>query len=335
MAKSIKVSDVANRLGISKTTVSHALSGNRPTSSRTRKRVFEAVRTLGYTPNYAARTLATKKTMLVAILAPDMSNPFTASLLSSFGKALSANSYNMLLAIVEEHDCAVNYLRQFASGMVDGIINMVPAISALEARALCQDLPLVTFMRDEIECPTYVDYIDGAKSAMSHLWGLGHRKIGMIAFHENAPDANEEGRVLGYREFLHMQGQTNTDELLFFGSGHNDSELAHQAECLYKKGVTAIFTSNDEMATGVINWSFNKGLKVPDDLSVIGFNDSPIAHSACPPLTTVQLPIRPLAQSTVEALLSRMNGGRHPSQKEFIIPRLVVRSSTSKPKIVS
>jgi DNA-binding LacI/PurR family transcriptional regulator len=317
--------NVARIAGVSKSTVSNTFSGRKNVNPEMRRRILEIAGKVGYRPHYAAQVLATRKTMMIGVLLSELYNPNTAAIVQNLEQALLKYNYKMLLGLTyNNHDRGIEYLRQFATGMVDGIINTLPEVTFSEAVRECQDLPIVTWCSPAPESPVYMDFPTGVQAALEHLWELGHRKIGFISLAGAI-------RIIGcksdiYTNFYARHGVT-PDETLCVG-GDSQAESGYRlGSVLHDRGVTAIFSGNDLMAFGILRWAREAGLRVPEDLSVIGFDDNPMATLVSPPLTTVQMPVSRLAEITVQGLIDRIEG-KPLRQQEVIVPRLIVRQST-------
>ena len=327
----VKISDVAKVAGVSSSTVSHVLSGNRPISPEVCLRVRQVIESLGYRPNYAAKSLASHRTMKVGVVSDEISNSISGVLVEAMNRYLRENGYSMLLGVCEfKKENAINYLREFSSGMVDGVINMIGSVSVQEAARECKTVPTITYLRAHQECPVYYDRTSGIILALEHLWSLGHRKIGFIAVSDTNPETAVEEREIGYRQFFVRMGIQPDENLIVTGNNKIESGYIY-AEKLMKAGATAIMASNDMMAVGVLQWAHQNQIRVPDELSVAGFDDAPIALAVAPTLTTVQMPIDILAEKTVNALISKIKG-ETPRQQEVLVPRLIIRNSTGKVK---
>jgi len=326
MANRVTIDDIARRAGVSKSTVSHALSGRRPISNKVRQRILDVVDRVGYRPSSTARSLAMRKTMVIGVLTPGIQNPYSAAFVETLERAMKERNYKMLLGISSDRQEALAYLRDFRSGMVDWVMNMVSSLSSLDARLACRDIPVVTYQRPEPESPVYLDFISGVLQGMEHLWSLGHRRIGFIATNTAAPEELEEQRLLGYRQYLDRQQVEVDPELIMEGGGRMEDGFELGAR-LHRRGATAIFASNDLMAMGVLHWARESEVNVPRDLSVIGFDDIPQAVYAVPPLTTVQIPLRVLSSVMVRELVNRIEGQTH-MQQEVVVPKLIIRKST-------
>jgi len=329
MPKKVTISTVAEKAGVSCSTVSHVLSGNRPISKKVCERVRRIIKKLGYSPNPIARGLALSRTIHVGVLIEEVVNSISSASIGAIERALREHGYRILLGICgKDRAVALSYLREFSSGFADGVINMVPQIGAMEAVRECRGIPVITYIRPCRGAPVLFDSEKGGMLAAEHLWNLGHKKIGLIFVKESAPEVKCDGRELGYRRFF-AEKNIEVDETLIMG-GNNTIESGYAlAEKLSKAGASAIFASNDMMAAGVIQWAHDSGTSIPGDLSVVGFDDSPIAQIVSPRLTSVQLPVGILMRKTVQALIDRIDGKEFPRQ-EVIGPELIVRNSTGR-----
>ncbi|MFZ2654279.1 MAG: LacI family DNA-binding transcriptional regulator [Victivallales bacterium] len=327
MPKKVTISTVAEKAGVSCSTVSHVLSGNRPISKKICDRVRRVIKKLGYAPNPLARGLALNKTMQIGVLIEGIANSISSVSVESIERTLREHGYRIFLGICgKDRTVALSYLREFSSGFADGVINMVPQIGAMEAVRECRGIPVITYIRPCKGAPVLFDSEKGGMLATEHLWTLGHRKIGLISVKEFAPEVKCDGRELGYRRFF-AEKNVEVDEALVM-PGDNTVESGYAlADKLYKAGASAIFASNDMMAAGVIQWAHDTGVNIPRDLSVVGFDDSPVAQIVSPRLTSVQLPVEVLMEKTVVALIDRIDGKEFPKQ-EIIEPELIVRNST-------
>ena len=330
MANKVTIRDVARHAGVSISTVSHALSGKRPISEGTRERVHRVIDELGYEANSAARVLSGGRTMQVALLLDGVRNNATGELVEHIEKRLRHHGYRALLSLThDDPETAAAFIRQFsASTSVDGILNLCRRVSVIHAASLAAPIPVVTFLRTHHDSPACLDFVAGVQAVMEHLWALGHRRIGFIS-HPNVNEDNPEDlRTVGYQQFFSQLGMEADPELIAEGDGSMESGFAHAAR-LIARGAAALFCANDMTAIGVLRWAHETGMDVPGDLSVVGFDDIPMAALTFPPLTTVSVPTRELAERTVDALVLRMQGKPVPEQV-VLSPKLMVRRSTAR-----
>jgi DNA-binding LacI/PurR family transcriptional regulator len=279
----------------------------------------------GYQPHYAAQVLATRKTAMIGVLVSELYNPNTSAIVQNLEQALRARKYKLLLGLnYGNRDSGLEYLKQFAAGMVDGIINLLPEVNFSEAVRVCGNVPVVTWGSSGPESPIYLDYPAGVNAALEHLWNLGHRKIACISLCDSLQIGYIKSDI--YTSFCNRHGLT-LDETLCVGGDSRPESGYRLASVLHERGATAIYAGNDLMAFGILRWARETVLRVPEDLSVIGSDDNPMATLVSPPLTTVQMPVARMTELTVQGLIDRIEG-KPPGQQEVILPQLIVRQST-------
>ena len=166
MSNHVTIADVANHLGVSKSTVSHALSGKRRISTEVRRQVMEAVEELGYRPNFAARVMNTRRTGLVGVLVENLNNPHTTALLEELGREFSRHSIQMVLGTADRLENGRTLLGKFSNGMVDGILNTLPELDENEAQKLAGGVPLITYRRHR-DAPLIIDFAAGTRAERS------------------------------------------------------------------------------------------------------------------------------------------------------------------------
>ena len=327
----ITINDIAEKAGVSKSTVSYALSGSRPISEEVRERIGLVMRELNYRPSHAARMMRQGKTMGIGVAVDQCSNPASALFLEELGSLARQHGYHVMLGIsggIAGEGRKI--LEHFSTGIVDGIINCMPEISLVEAIRRCGDMPTVTYNRNDSASPAGPNYIKGITELLSYLTSMGHRRIGFISIRQRGmKSAGESGDpcLLGYKMFCSGAGLTIHPELTVIGDGSFESGKA-LGELLHNAGATAIFAGNDRAAAGVLAWAHEKGIRIPEQLSVAGWDDSPLASACFPALTTIQMPYKELAKYTFDALLRRIRG-EEALPKQMVDPRLIIRYSTA------
>ncbi|MFA5205892.1 MAG: LacI family DNA-binding transcriptional regulator, partial [Lentisphaeria bacterium] len=211
----VGITDVARAAGVSCCTVSQTLNGKRPVGAEVRQRVAKAIQKLGYCPNPTARNLVLKRTLQIGVVVDGVTNGIAAVTVESIGRRLHAHGYKTLLALCsdERRQTARAYLREFSSGMVDGVINMMPEIDTDEAKTLCKGVPVVTYRRPPDHPSDIIDIAAASTKVFEHLWSLGHRKIGIFASDEcpNVPGSRRED---GYRRFFDARGVSPDERLI-------------------------------------------------------------------------------------------------------------------------
>jgi DNA-binding LacI/PurR family transcriptional regulator len=324
--------DVARLAGVSTATVSRALNGTGQIAPTTRATIEAAVEQLGYRPNTIARSLVTKSTQTIALLLPDISNPFYAALVSGIQQAALSHGHTMLLCTTEsdaereEHYLRVLRAKQVDGALVDGLVLPSDRI----ARFVEDGFPIVCLDRDidSRSIPlVQVDNRAGGRLATGHLLALGHTRIAHVTGAGELGISDE--RLAGYRDALTDAGLEVDFDLV--GEGRFTERGGHDAaRALLERNpdVSAIFAANDLSALGVLNAIVETGRRVPDDVSVVGFDDLRLAAYTSPPLTTIHQPGVEIAKLATEILIGLTQGRRAERMRHLLEPRLVVRGST-------
>jgi LacI family transcriptional regulator len=340
--------EVARAAGISVATVSRVLNDKGPVRAETRQRVLAAVEQLGYVPHSAARSLSTRRTMSIGVLLPDMHGAFFGEIVRGIDLAARAAGYHLLVSGSHSDAAETAALLQTLHGRVDGLILMTPALGrAWLERVLPRRVPAVLLNPRSEPKPAAGDddggadrhdslSIDnrlGARLAVEHLIGLGHRSIAFVGGPAGNADAAE--RLAGYREALEQGGLPIVPRLEMAGDFGEESGLQAGAKmAALTPHPTAIFAANDAMAIGCLAAMRERGLRVPEDVSLVGFDDVPIARYLTPALTTVQVPIAELGKQAMARLLAAVDDGSpgHPEggpTHTVIAPTLAIRASTA------
>jgi LacI family transcriptional regulator len=327
--------DVAREAGVSTATVSRALNDTGQIAPATRKAIEEAVERLGYRPNTIARSLVTKSTQTIAFLLPDITNPFYAALVNGIQQIALESDHTMLLCTTEgdpereEEYLSLLRAKQVDGALVDGLVLPPDRI----AQFVEDGFPIVCLDRDinSKSVPlVQVDNKRGARLATEHLLELGHERIAHVA---GAPELRISAeRLTGYREALNAARLRDDSRLV--ATGHFTEDGGYEAtRSLLESDVqlTAVFAANDLSAIGVINALTESGRKVPEDVSVIGFDDLRLSAYTSPPLTTIRQPAVEIARRATEILIGLINGRRVRRLHYLLEPSLVVRGSTAAP----
>ncbi|HEY1478942.1 MAG TPA: LacI family DNA-binding transcriptional regulator [Gaiellales bacterium] len=327
--------DVARLAGVSTATVSRALNGTAPIAAPTRAAIDDAVAQLGYRPNPIARSLVTKSTQTIALLLPDITNPFYAELVSGAQQVLRERDQAMLLCTTEgDPEQEARYLRLLRAKHVDGVLVDGLTLPADRIAAFVEDgFPIVCLDRD-VSSPlipvVQVDNRLGARLATEHLLSLGHTRIAHL---RGLDERISDERLAGYRGALRAAGIAADPAIEV--PGHFTEQGGHAAmRGLLESGArfSAVFCANDLSAMGALNAILSSGRKVPLDLSIVGFDDLRLAPYTSPPLTTVHQPAKEIAQHATELLLSLIRGKAPSAMHQLLAPTLVVRASTGPPR---
>jgi len=327
MKKRITIRDVADLAGVSVTTVSHAISGKRAINVDTKHRIFEVINKLDYRPDFFASSIKRGASRIVGIVARDIKNPINAMIISALSNELQERSYQAFITISHfDLDAGRNALKSFSSGIADGVINLLPQIDSAEAMVLTRGVPTITHLRLEDQA-IVLDFATLTRESLEYLWGLGHRKIGLIA-PEIRFFQKEDPAIAIYKGFYSICDHPY-DPAWIFTEGNSADAGEAGAEKLYKQlGVTAIITVNDLTALAVYRWASRNKVVIPDDLSVIGFDDIPASSAITPSLTTARYPFEEIAHLEVEALIGKIENKDIGRQTELIHLPLIIRNST-------
>jgi len=344
--RAVTIRDVARMAGVSLSTVSQVLNGRVGyASAATRDRVRAAAGELGYRPNALARGLVTSRTGTLGVVITDITQAFFTQVVGSIEQVASAQGYSVLLACADGVRPEQSALETFLDKRVDGIICMSSTVEA-SADHIVQvtryGVPVVVINRPlhtpELNQIAWDD-VEIGQQATDYLISLGHRRIAHLSgLHETpSPDAPDRraavDRVTGYRSALMAAGLPIDESLIVHAEF--DYHVAFAA-CgpLFERDnpPTAVFASNDAMATAIINALHRRHLRVPEDVSVIGANDDLYAVHVEPPLTTVRLPVREAGRRAAEIIVASL-GATTPSEpvSEMLAGALIVRGSTTPP----
>ena len=325
--------EVASRASVSISTVSRVLNTPAKVRAGTRTRVEEAIRELRYKPNRVARRLRSRdgRSHLLGLIIPDIQNAFFSNVVRGVEDVARAHDYAVILCNSDEElDRERFYLEILAAESADGVI--LPPIRGDErtARRLADlDLPVVCI--DRRLTRTAIDTVvaenrEGARAAISHLVRLGHRRIGAIIGPLNLSTSVE--RRAGYRQALEEAGIPPDDALVRSGEPRREEGRRIAEELLAEQpSVTALFAGNALLTLGVLQALRERGLNVPGDLAVVGYDDEPWAGLLDPPLTTVRQPSYEMGRHAAELLLKRIAAPGRPPALVVLEPELVVRRS--------
>jgi LacI family repressor for deo operon, udp, cdd, tsx, nupC, and nupG len=329
-----RMADIARIAGVSVATVSRAMSGSPRVTEETRERIAAAVRDTGYVVNRMARSLRLQEARQVLVMVPNIGNPFHASVLLGAEEAAVAAGFHVLIgntagdmARAEEH------ARQLLTGAVDGMLLLGGRLPPmLEAPALQQRLVAVIERVSARGVPVVeIDNQAGAREATRHLIGLGHRRIAHIG--GGIPTTATPKRFKGYAAALAEAGLELQPELVRYGTFSILTGSEHMAALLALPAPpTAVFCGSDEIAIGAIRTIKQAGLRVPEDVSIVGFDDIYFAAVYDPPLTTVEQPARLLGFEAMRLLADRLAGIDVPKRGVTVPYRLMIRGSTAPPK---
>lgn len=326
------IKDVAEQARVSIATVSKVLNDPDYGSAQTRTRVMSAVKKLGYRPNNVARSMVKGKTNVIALVIPDVRNQFFTSVARGVEDVASKYDYRVMLCNTDEDPAKQQkYIDVFRTRIVDGFIIAVASERDRHLRNIDrQVLPFVFIDRVCEEIPgdaIVVDNRDGAHKAVTHLLQLGHRRIGLITGKRDTLTGRE--RLRGYLEAFRDYGLEPDDELIKDGGFTIEGGYeAAKALLSVKDRPTAVFVSNNAMTIGCLKALAEARIRIPDQMAVVGFDDSEWAEFFTPPLTVVRQPTYTMGTLAGEILFQRILGTAPPERKEIVLkPELVIRES--------
>jgi len=323
------IRDVSRESGLSIATVSRAISNPEMVSKQSLLRVNKAIEKLQYRPNLSAQKFRLQRTNTIVVLVPDIANLFFATLISGVEDTAAKHGYNVLLGDTRDNmNREEEFIRLVETRQADGLIQLTPHsknallpmkdVKAINA-AGCEGTPYLSVR---------IDNIDAAQKMVQYLINLGHKRIGVISGLRD--NAHSKERLQGYRQALEKAGLSYEENLVVEGDFKYWSGLNAVRHILKMEDrPTAIFCANDQMAIGAMKGIKEQGLRIPEDISITGFDDLDVSSYCDPSLTTIRQPAVEMGEKAAE-LLFRIIDGRQPSFSEYILPyEIIIRDSTS------
>ena len=332
-ARRYNIKEVAVAANVSVATVSRTLAMPDVVAPETRQRVHDAIRRMGYKPNAQARNLRTARTHVIVALVPDISNPFFAEVIRGIEQVAHQNRYSVLLGDTQYSlDREQAYANLIDSRQADGLISLMPHTPTIEALAPSGRMPIVNaceYVKDRSITSVYIDNIAAATEATNYLLALGHRNVAFVTGPMNSPISTDRDK--GYELALSSAGIKRNRKLTIEGDFSVESSI-RGLDSLLARGerFTAVFCSNDEMAFGAIRAIRARGKRVPEDISVVGFDDIRFARYFDPPLTTIAQPMADLGREAMSMLIEILTGDDVPPRKRILPTQLIVRGSTAR-----
>ena len=323
--------DVAKLAGVSTTTVSRVLNNHPYVTDETRSKVLWAMEQLGYQPSRVARRLRMQVTQILGLIISDIANPFFTSVVRGIEDVAYANQYSLFLCNSNEDPTKETlYIDVLQAERVAGIIVSPADENSTSCEPLLRNgVPIVAMDRRlrQFDVDTVlVDNVKGAYQATSHLICLGHRRIGLIGQPSRITTGRE--RREGYEKALSGDGLELDQRLIKIGDCRQDSGYRRACELLEMDDPpTAIFAANNLMTLGALNAIHEKGLNIPQDVAIVGFDDMPWAPSLAPPLTAVAQPTYELGRTAADLLLQRIADKDREIVEMTLEPTLIIRDS--------
>jgi LacI family transcriptional regulator/LacI family repressor for deo operon, udp, cdd, tsx, nupC, and nupG len=319
----MSIRDVASKAGVSPATVSRVFTQPEAVASETRRRVRVVAEELNYSPHPAARSLARGRTGNIGLVVPDIANAFSAVITKAVQQEVRRYGYALFVAGSDELPQDEEQWARAMAPQVDGLLLISPLMPDDALRELAETVPLVVTNRELRGIPAaLIDDTEATGHAVEHLHALGHRSIAYLA----GPTASyaNQSRLLGYRRACEQLGVQPIE----LGPFHaRFSAGVRAADLLLATDASAAVAYNDEVAVGVINRLADRAVRVPDDMSVVGFDDTSLAEMVTPRLTTVRLPAAQTGRAAVRMLLAETRGAVDDGRRT-LVAELIVRAST-------
>ena len=332
--KKTGIKDIAAMAGVSIATVSHAFRNPGRVSDATRKKVLAAAKAAGYSPNNLAASMRTSRSGNIVTIIPDVTDNHNSEIIRAIEKVAHSRDYSVLLGDTQGSE---KRERQFAamvsSSQADGIILMshrFPFDMGRGGLSLEELPPIVSGCeftgQEEIPCVA-IDDLQAAMDATRHLVDYGHQDIAVITGDINSTSSRD--RLEGFRSAMSQAGlQPNEDLIVYSDYSLQGGESAVESLLIQRNRPTAIFCFSDEIALGCMYALRRQHFKIPDDISVIGFDDIPIARYVSPPLTTIAQPAGDIGTTCATILLDLIDGKKPEKFRQFLPHKLVIREST-------
>lgn len=323
--------DIAKLAGVSTATVSKVFNQTGRISVKTKERIMEISNQLNYQPSMVASALTGKKTYTIGLLIPDLVNPFFAELSRNIEDRAHELGFNLVICNTDnERNKEIKYIQLLRQKSVDGIV-VATGVSndELLKELINQKVPIALVARDMSMLAlsaVLVDDFAGGYNATSYLVQLGHKRIATIA--ENLNVTSSKDRVRGYRHALNEVGLPYDEKLVQIsdfsveGGKRTAGKLLDQTE-----RPTAIFACNDLLAIGAFQAAKERGIGIPDQLSIVGFDNTILATITDPPLTTIAQPIQAMGQQVIDLITQEINNDKTVKQRVVLLPELIVRGS--------
>jgi LacI family transcriptional regulator len=329
------IKDIAREAKVSTSTVSHVINKDQNVSENLTKKILFIMKKLDYTPNLIAKSLKIKKTNTIGLVLPDISDALLSELAGNIENILKDFNYRLIISNSEwDIKKESEIVRTLSYSMVDGLLVLPVAGSLINKEELERKKIPVIFLDNKVSglniMSVMVDNYRGSYDATTYLIGLGHRLIGYIGSNEGTLTCFY--RKKGYKNALKDNNIKITKGFIIkTGSNYIDGKEAVKSFLALNKKPTAIMAEDDILAMGTIRGITDANLKVPEDISVLGFDDNPIASIYIPRLSTVHYPVNEIAKEACSILLDMINNASFKKNKDIVIePRLIIRESTDR-----
>jgi LacI family transcriptional regulator len=332
----VTIKDIAKKTNLSITTVSLVLN-NKPNkiSQSTKERIYKAVKELNYMPNQIARALVSDKVNAIGLIIPDITNMYFAELAKIVEKETRKFGYNIMLCDSGNDSMQqIDFIKMLYQNGIKGVIMAISADASTHETtfSMVKKFDMTVVLIDRFVSEYNIDSVvvnnrHGAYMAAKHLLELGHRKIGCITGPDELQDSRE--RYAGFVQAMNEYGVPIEKSLVYHGDYNMESGICG-GEALLNQGVTAIFTFNDMMAYGVYQMAEKHKTRIPQQLSVIGFDNIMFSSLLSVPLTTISQPVNEMGIKAVEILMRKMESTEKKSEIFVFEPEIIIRTSTKK-----
>ena len=329
----VRLIDVAERAQVSMKTVSNVVNGYAHVQPQMRARVQAAIDELGYRPNLTARRLATGRTGMIALAMPEIDHPYFGEMASHLAEIALQRGYRVIIEqTLSDPEAEKAVLQDREAGLVDGVIFQPTRMATLDIARLHDDLPLV--LLGEVDAPVTTDHVmidnvAAARDAAAHLVTLGRSRIAFLGLVEGDITMTNRRRMLGYQEALVDRGIRPDPGLVLTTAGFDPHDAEHAVERALEHGLDfdAILCRDDRFAAGALTALRRRGIRVPDDVAVMGWDDSAITGFTSPTLSSVAPDKRQLAANAFDLLHERMQGHHGPGRHVVVGHDIAVRAS--------
>lgn len=332
--------DVARRAAVTAATVSNVITGKGSVGDETRARVQAAIEELNYRPNLMARGLARRRSYTLALILPNIANPFYPEIALEVERIAGEHGYHLMLCNTHyDADVGRAHLQGLSGRWVDGILAMAGGIDLADvSEAAARGVPIVLCNWEEAHLTSTlpsvdVDFRHGGELAAQHLLDLGHRRCGVVVHRAGEHNPSHARRLEGFQQaWQAARAASLPDYALRYGDSSMESGYRAAQELLaLAPAPTALFATNDLMALGAIEAAVDRGLRVPGDVSIVGFDDIILGAHVRPSLTTVAIPKRELAMEATKLLLRHVESDTQQTCHLTLRPHLVARHSSTHP----
>jgi LacI family transcriptional regulator len=329
----VSIDDVAQRANVSTSTVSRVINGRNIVNAETRQRVEAAIRELGYRPNVFARGLMLQRSHILGFVLPDLHGEFYSEIIRGANLRAKSLAYHLILASITPDDDEISPLSsRSAHGMVDGLAVMVSELTERSYQELRNALvPVVLLdgtLPDSPHDSVQIDQRSGTVALIRHVIAhCGIRRVVFVGGHSTNLDTME--RLRACRDVLRDNGLEIFPHDVHYLNYEYDTAFSLGERCVHDwAGVeTCVFAANDEMAAGIVHAALSRGVSVPTNLRVVGFDDTRLARIMRPRLTTVHVPMQELGATAVQLLVDRLADPGAPPRSVVLEPQLIVRDS--------